>query len=146
MQRRPTCEAGLVVNVSGERDLQILLATMEPRLEEGEWVFVTVPRIPDEITPLATFAEPEGLSAVIRLEDAVRAGLDHDFVAAWISVGVHSALDAVGLTAALASQLTSANISCNVVAAHHHDHLFVPIDSAHEALSLLQSLARMATT
>ncbi|HKJ11446.1 MAG TPA: ACT domain-containing protein [Ornithinimicrobium sp.] len=124
----------------GERDLATLLRTLQPRLEEGEWVFVTVDGLPTGIAALATFQESEGLSAVVRREDADAQGLSYELVTAWISLTVHSALDAVGLTAAMSTRLADAGISANVVAARHHDHLFVPFSRAEEALRLVRGL------
>jgi len=80
------------------------------------------------------------LSLVMRREQADTAGLPYDVVVAWIALTVHSALDAVGLTAAVAGQLAGAGISCNVIAARHHDHLLVPHARAQDALDLLQQL------
>jgi hypothetical protein len=125
------------VSAHGERDLAVLLGSMQPRLRDGQWVFVTVEEVPPGVEPLASFVEDEGLSLVVPLHQAVAAGLEVDFVAAWISLTVHSALDAVGLTAAVATVLAEAGISCNVIAARHHDHLLVPYDRAADALALL---------
>ena len=58
-----------------------------------------------------------------------------------ITLMVHSSLDAVGLTAAVATKLTEANISANVVAAFYHDHIFVALDDTEQALSSLRDLA-----
>jgi hypothetical protein len=131
---------------TGERDLNTLLQSLEPRLEHGEWVFVTVDAVPIGMTPLATFLEPEGQSLLVRRDEADAAGLAYDFIGAWISLTVHSALDAVGLTAAVAGQLATAGISCNVVAARHHDHLFVPHEHAERALGLIERLSVNAST
>ena len=125
-----------------ERDLTLLLRGLRPQLRDGEWVFVTAARPPDGVAPLASFAEDEGLSLVVRREQADAAGLAYDVVVAWIALTVHSALDAVGLTAAVAGKLADAGISCNAIAARHHDHLLVPHDRAHEALDLLQQLSQ----
>ena len=57
---------------------------------------------------------------------------------------VHSDLNAVGLTAAFASALGGAGISCNVVAGAYHDHLFVPVERADDAMRALRSLQRGA--
>jgi hypothetical protein len=133
------------VTTPGERDLEVLLRGLRPRLQDGEWVFVAAPRPPEGVTPLASFLEDEGLSLVVRREQADAAGLPYTFVAAWISLTVHSALDAVGLTAAVAGQLAEAGISCNVVAARRHDHLFVPHGRARQALVLLEQLSRGIT-
>ncbi|OON80666.1 hypothetical protein B1H18_12445 [Streptomyces tsukubensis] len=62
-------------------------------------------------------------------------------MAGWITLRVRSALDAVGLTAAVATELAHAELSCNVVAGFHHDHLFVPYGRAEEAVALLERLA-----
>jgi hypothetical protein len=53
---------------------------------------------------------------------------------------VQSDLSAVGLTAAFSSALADAGISCNVVAGVFHDHLFVPVDQATQAMLTLQAL------
>lgn len=73
-------------------------------------------------------------------DDADRLGLAYDYVAGWIALQVHSALAAVGLTAAVSAALAEANISCNVVAGYHHDHLLVPIKCLDEALTVLRKL------
>jgi hypothetical protein len=65
-------------------------------------------------------------------------------VAGWITLRVTSALDAVGLTAAVAGELAQAGLSCNVIAGYHHDHLFVPYDRAPSAVAVLEALARHA--
>ncbi len=90
---------------------------------------------------MVTVSEQEGLTLVVQEAQAVAAGLDHHFVAGWITLRVHSALEAVGLTAAVSLALTDAGISCNVVAGFHHDHLFVPYARAAEAVQVLEALA-----
>ncbi len=67
--------------------------------------------------------------------------LPYDFVAGWITLQVHSALDAVGLTAAFSTALAEHGISANVVAGYYHDHLLVPIDDVDRALAALRELA-----
>jgi uncharacterized protein len=56
-----------------------------------------------------------------------------------------SDLQAVGLTAAFATALGRAGISCNVVAGAQHDHLFVPVEQAGRAMAELQGLQRTAS-
>ena len=51
-----------------------------------------------------------------------------------------SSLEAVGLTAAVAGALAAEGISANVVAAFHHDHVFVPAGRAAEAMACLARL------
>ena len=55
---------------------------------------------------------------------------------------MHSALDGVGLTAAVSGTLADAGISANMVSAACHDHLFVPAGTAGQAVRLLEDLAR----
>ncbi|WP_175108399.1 ACT domain-containing protein [Pararobbsia alpina] len=56
--------------------------------------------------------------------DTRRGGLNALFRCAWITLTVNSALEAVGLTAALATALGNSGISCNVVAGAYHDYIF----------------------
>ena len=58
-----------------------------------------------------------------------------------ISLAVHSALDGVGLTAAVAGALAERGIACNMVAGHHHDHAFVPAADADRSIACLRTLA-----
>ena len=60
-----------------------------------------------------------------------------------IVLGVHSSLAAVGLTARVAESLAARGISANMVAAFHHDHVFVPWDRRGEALIILDNLAKV---
>ncbi|MBT2440199.1 ACT domain-containing protein [Streptomyces sp. ISL-36] len=132
--------------MSAERDLTRLVAGMRPELNPGRYVFATVDGpAPAGVAPVATVVEREGLSLVVRQEEADAASLAYDYVAGWITLRVHSALDAVGLTAAVARELADAGLSCNVVAGFHHDHLFVEHARAEEALSRLRGLADRAS-
>ncbi|MGF6875842.1 ACT domain-containing protein [Paraburkholderia sp. MM5477-R1] len=123
-------------------DLAQLLASMQPELNEGAYVFSSVraDRDVSQLAPLATFREREGLTVIIDEPTALREGLPVLFRAAWITLNVHSDLEAVGLTAAVADALTRARISCNVVAAAFHDHIFVPVERARDALAQLTDL------
>jgi len=129
----------------GERDLETLLRTMTPELQAGIFVFCTLPYGPDDFPPLApllSFREPEGMTWVIRREEADRAGLSYQFASRLITLSVHSALDAVGFLAAVTTRLAMAGISVNAVSAFHHDHLLVPEHRAEEALQLLWEMSR----
>lgn len=123
-------------------DLATLLRSMEPQLHPGVFVYASLPEGTDlsSISVVATFREVEGLTVITSEPEAIRANLPILFRAAWITLKVHSDLEAVGLTAAFADTLGKAGISCNVVAAAYHDHIFVPVDSAQAALDALQSL------
>ncbi|MGW1617266.1 ACT domain-containing protein [Streptomyces sp. NPDC002285] len=129
--------------MSGETDLQKLLSGMRPELNPGRYVFTAVAGgVPSGVTPVVTVAEREGLTLVVPLEEADAVGLEYAYVAGWITLRIHSALEAVGLTAAVSRELADAGLSCNVVAGFHHDHLFVPYEHADEAVAVLESVAR----
>lgn len=123
-------------------DLDQLLRELRPVLNPGVYWFVCVPIGTDvsDFAPVATFRESEGLTLIVEEERALQAGWVEGFRAAWITLMVRSDLNAVGLTAAVAGALARAGISCNVVAAYAHDHLFVPVESAHRALATLERL------
>lgn len=129
--------------MAGEIDLNTLLASLSPRLNPGEFVFCCVsdPAVLSNAQALGSFQEREGTTLILAREEAERLGLPYDYVAAWITLEVHSALAAVGLTAAFASALGRANISCNVIAGYHHDHLFVAHADAERAMNVLRLLA-----
>lgn len=129
--------------MAGETALATLLRSMSPHLNDDDYVFCTLPdhRIPAGCEVIGSFREQEGLTLILERQHAQQAGLAFDYVAAWITLNVHSALDAVGLTAAVASALGNAGISCNVIAGYYHDHLFVGRADAQRALQVLQQLA-----
>ena len=128
------------------RDLDYLLRSMQPVLNEGVYVFASVAPDTDlrAVPTLATFREAEGLTVIAREADAARAGWPALFRAAWITLSVDSDLHVVGLTAAFSAALSEAGISCNVVAAVHHDHIFVPIERANHAMGVLHALQAQA--
>jgi hypothetical protein len=97
--------------------------------------------VPAGLTPVATVLEAEGTTLVLPAEQARGAGLAESSGYRWITLMVPSALDAVGLTAAVATALTAEGVSCNVIAGFHHDHLFVPVDAATRAMAALDKLA-----
>ncbi|QHF46578.1 acetyltransferase [Pseudomonas sp. S35] len=132
--------------MAGETALATLLRSMSPHLNEGDYVFCTLPdhRIPDGCEAIGSFREQEGLTLILERQQAEHAGLAFDYVAAWITLNVHSALEAVGLTAAFASALGKAGISCNVIAGYYHDHLFVGRADAERAMHVLRQLAANA--
>ena len=128
--------------MSGVEDLEELLRSMEPELVDGQFVFVSVKSGRPVENALAMVLEAEGASYVLSKDEAVRQGLDYEFVAGWITLKVRSALNAVGLTAAVSTALAKNRISCNVIAGYHHDHLLVPFEQREESLEVLRSLAR----
>ena len=128
--------------MAGLTDLEVMLRALEPVVRDGEYVYVCVSEEEARSLPgEATVLETEGTSVVLRRQDADAAGLAYDFVAGWITLSVHSALEAVGLTAAISAALGQAGISCNVLAGFHHDHLLVTIGRLDEAVQVLRDLA-----
>jgi hypothetical protein len=134
--------------MSGERDLQTLLASLQAQQQPGRYVFTVAPRELDltGVQPVVTVVEAEGLTLVLTQEQADRLGLRSDYIAAWLTLLVHSALDAVGLTPTVSGRLAETGISCNVVAGYHNDHLFVPAERADHALAALEELSAHART
>lgn len=128
--------------MAGEMDLKKILKEMKPKLNEGEYVFCSVgnrSRV-DSQKILFFFKEEEGTTIVVRKEWADRLKLEYSFVAAWITLSVHSALEAVGLTAAFSAALAEKGISCNVVSGFYHDHLFVSTKDVVQAMSILSNV------
>ena len=129
-----------------ERNLGRLIANLAPRLDPTPWVFTTVAEAPSDVAPLMVFREDEGITCVVPPEIGGRLGAADAPVFRRIVLEVHSSLEAVGLTAAVATALTEAGISANVVAAFHHDHVFVPADRADEAMTCLRELSSRPRT
>ncbi|MBR1128216.1 ACT domain-containing protein [Bradyrhizobium iriomotense] len=130
--------------MTGERDLDVLLRNMKPEMVDGIFVFCTLApsaSIPATISPILTFREREGTTLVMLHEEAEASGLRYAFASRLITLTVHSALDAVGFLAAITARLAEAGISVNAVSAFHHDHLFVPVDQADEAMAVLKEMS-----
>ena len=116
--------------MEGERDLARLLAALDPQLHPERYSF-------------SVTSDPnlgEGDFAIVREEEGLTA-IRPDPSGEWarISLRVHSSLDAVGLTAEIATRLAGLGISANVVAALRHDHVFVPWERREEAMEALLS-------
>ena len=129
---------------AGSRDLAALLANAAPFLHPAP---VAVAIIEGDEAPetlrahvIGTFREAEGLTVWLDLSAAEAAGLRVVFRAAWITMKVHSDLEAVGFTAAFAQALAARGIAANVVAGARHDHIFVPLDRAADAMAALSAL------
>lgn len=114
-------------------DLAFLLKEMRPVLHAQSYTFSVGGVVPDDA--FATVRETEGLTVIAPAESGEWAR---------ISLSVHSSLSAVGLSAALSKALAQQDISCNIVAGYHHDHLFVPWQRRDEALAALIALSETA--
>jgi len=131
--------------MSGETSLNRLLTNMSPTLRDGYYVFCTSKDADygdfTETKPFATIKEAEGLTLVLLKEVADQTGLKYDSTLRCITLNVHSSLEAVGLTAAVSTVLAENQISANMIAGFFHDHIFVPSESANNALGLLLKLS-----
>lgn len=130
----------------GETNLQKLISSMEPSLAAQPYVFCSVSKFNsvdfNEIRPIGTFLEKEGMTLIVDKETADERGMQYESTFSCITLNVHSSLDAVGLTAAIATALAKVNISANVVAAYYHDHVFVPFEVREKALETLLALTK----
>ena len=127
----------------GEGNLETLLKSMKPEMQEGIFVFCSIPEgkeIPAALRPVHIFREHEGTALIVRREQAEGAELPHQFASRMITLTVHSSLEAIGFLAAITARLAAAGISVNAVSGFYHDHLFVPEHRASEALQLLQNM------
>lgn len=134
--------------MSGERDLANLLSTLSAKLHPGTYVFATRPRggIPPAIKPRMVFIEDEGTTLICTQEEAIAAGIPHEFPCRMITCDVHSALEAVGFIAHIATKLAAAGMGVNPVSGFYHDHLFIPEGREQEALDILAQIARDTQT
>ena len=131
--------------MAGETDPEKMLATLSVSVRPDTYTFCALP--PGVVTPNigggveALIAEAEGITVVATVERATSSGWAYEFVASWLTLDVHSALEAVGLTAAFSQALAEARIPCNVLAGYLHDHILVPVARTTEAVQVLEALA-----
>tara|TARA_B100000886_G_scaffold125965_1_gene84896 strand:+ start:1368 stop:1742 length:375 start_codon:yes stop_codon:yes gene_type:complete len=111
-------------------------------LNIGEYVFCSIKVINKNNfnNIICYFKESKGYSIIISKEEAIKNNLPFYFVSAWITLEIDSTLDSVGLTSAFSKELTKAGISSNVVAAYHHDHIFVPYEKKLKAMKILSDM------
>lgn len=129
--------------MAGEKKLSALLQSMKPKLIEEKYVFCSVPieQVATlNIIPVCQFRELEGMTSIITKQQAEQANLNYDFVCRMITLFVHSSLEAVGFLAAITNKLAENEISVNAVSAYYHDHLFVPVNKAEEAMQILTEM------
>ncbi|MBL0358956.1 MAG: ACT domain-containing protein [Chitinophagaceae bacterium] len=132
--------------MNGETNISLLLKHMKPQLNASEYVFCQT-RDASSINIaeiIGMFKEAEAFTVVLKKETADNLQLPYSYIAAWITLAVHSSLNAVGLTAAFSKALAEEGISCNVIAAYYHDHIFVDSSDAFRAMDTLKELAAKA--
>ena len=129
--------------MGGETNLSVLIKNMQPILNEGQYVFSSVSTINafDFNKIILFFKEKEGYTLIVEKNYADTEGVEYTSVFAWITLHIHSALNAVGLTAAFSKALTDNHISCNVVAGFYHDHIFVQHELGQQAVDVLTQLS-----
>ena len=129
--------------MSGEKNLQQLLKSMKPKHNPGEYVFCKIESLEklnlNEIEMF--FKEKEAITLILKKEIAESLHLEYSVGMSWITLTVHSSLEAVGLTAAFSKAFSENGISCNVVAAFYHDHIFVNKNDAEKAMKILNSFS-----
>jgi uncharacterized protein len=129
------------VTAPGETDLDKMLASLDVKRRPGIFTYVAVEVPTPGLLAAAHAMVTEGklTTIVLPVEAARRAGFEVVIEMAWLSLTVQSSLEAVGLTAAFSARLADRDISCNVLAGYHHDHILVPVDRALDAIEALRS-------
>jgi uncharacterized protein len=129
-------------------DLPTLLRTLAPVVRDDEWVFCWLADVAARAhadAALASIREDDGVSLVLPREHARAHGLPDAPAFRCITLTVHSSLEAVGLTAVVATALAARGIAANVIAGARHDHVFVPAARAEEVLTVLRGLSARAS-
>lgn len=141
-----------IMAAPGKFDLDDLIKTMSPTLEQKEYVFAKLakdsPNMPYYIVNLRKsdikmlFQEAEGWTMILPKSSAISEGLQYECSCRQVTLNVHSSLEAVGFLAAITTRLAkNLNIGVNPVSAVYHDHLFVPSDKAELVLEELKVMA-----
>ena len=119
---------------------------MSPVLNKGRFGFAHVPTAEEAaaLAPVMVFREAEAVTVILEWDAAVAQGLAPEFPCCWITLNVHSALDAVGFLARVVARLADLGMGVNPVAGFYHDHLFLPHDRAADAMEALHAMAAEA--
>jgi hypothetical protein len=116
-----------------------MLASLAVERRPGVFAYIAVEvPTPGLITAAHAVVKERRLTTIVLpVEAAERAGQPTTVRFAWLTLTVQSSLDAVGLTAVVATRLAALGIPCNVLAGYQHDHLLVPVDRVDEATAAL---------
>lgn len=131
----------------GETNLDVLMASMQPDLHDPVYVFVTVDPGYElgTVQPVMMFREREGLTLIVEQGQAAKAALVAEFPCRMITLNIHSSLNAVGFLARISTHLAALDMGVNPVSGYYHDHLFVPVERADDALAALVDLTRQVS-
>ncbi|WP_256096805.1 ACT domain-containing protein [Pseudoalteromonas luteoviolacea] len=95
--------------MTGETNLAVLIASMEPELLAETYVYAVVDESKFESLPINAitgfFREREGITVIVQQQHANTLGLAYEGEYRCITLNVHSSLQAVGLTAAFSNAL-----------------------------------------
>ena len=138
---------------AGETSLPTLVSTMKIIAHPTTYVFATLPstqiNFPDFPIPfseiLLFFREPatsppNQTTLILSRTLAETHNIPHIYPCKMLTINVHSSLSAVGFMAVLATKLAERGVSVNPVSGYFHDHLFVPVERAEEAVEVLEGL------
>lgn len=127
---------------NGEMNLEVMLQSLEVEVNPDDYCFATVSGEYSDFSEhssdiLMSFRESEGFTLILKKSAADSTGISYTGTYRFLTIKVHSSLEAVGLTAFISKALADALIPANVVAAFYHDHIFVPSDMATRAKDIL---------
>ena len=127
----------------GKKNIDYILKNLNPRLNPDDYIFTIVNSLDsiDINEILAYIRESEGISLIMKKSVADFLQVPYFGVWSWITLDVHSSLDAVGLTSVVSNAFSEIGLSCNIVAGYHHDHIFIQKEMAEKAMNTLAILS-----
>lgn len=131
--------------MQAEEQLPRLLRSMQPLLHQDIWVFVSLAYGADEppgLDAVMRFDEPEGVTLVVKEEQARRAGFDGAGQYRMITLQVGAAPDAVGFLAVVTAELAAEGLSEIAISTFYPDRLLVPEANANRAMAVLERLSQ----